>query len=267
MKCLFFIFRRKSISCCRWTHNSQVAVCSNTAAHTLHGRFFNDTTVIYEKHSSANMNNNMQKAPCGCALQTRWSRSLYHAAYPYPSLPPSIIPFPNINIHGATGVWRAECIEPTTRCRDGGWKTPPIHHHRRHRHRHRHHLIRGWWRKKGRGGWSAAVKVAQCGIVGKVSDQGATSLDIYHNYYCRSLTGTEIKCAVTGPHAHAGRVGKARASEESRSALLMYVSKIVVFQPHWQNKRPPSSAVPWEQITCYPKMVNMPPSWSLVELL
>lgn len=184
----------------------------------------------------------------------------------HPSHPPSIIPFPNINIHGATGVWRAECIEPTTRCRDGGWKTPPIHHHRR-RHRHRHHLIRGWWRKKGRGGWSAAVKVAQCGIVGKVSDQGATSLDIYHNYYCRSLTGTEIKCAVTGPHAHAGRVGKARASEESRSALLMYVSKIVVFQPRWQNKRPPSSAVPWEQITYYPKMVNMPPSWSLVELL
>ncbi|TKS83529.1 hypothetical protein D9C73_017642 [Collichthys lucidus] len=97
----------------------------------------------------------------------------------------------------------------------------------------------------GVGGWSAAVKVAQCGIVGKVSDQGATSLDIYHNYYCRSLTGTEIKCAVTGPHAHAGSgVGKARASKESRSALLTYVSKIGVFQPRWQNKRPPSSAVP-----------------------
>lgn len=44
------------------------------------------------------------------------------------------------------------------------------------------------------------VKVAQYGIVGKVSNQGATSLAIYHNYCSRSLTGVEIIEAMTGPH-------------------------------------------------------------------
>lgn len=44
------------------------------------------------------------------------------------------------------------------------------------------------------------MKVAGYRIVGKVSNQGATSLAIYHNYDSRSLAGMEIRGAVTGPH-------------------------------------------------------------------
>lgn len=43
------------------------------------------------------------------------------------------------------------------------------------------------------------VKVAQYRIVEKVSKQGATTLAIYHSYYCGSLTAMEIRRGATGP--------------------------------------------------------------------
>lgn len=88
----------------------------------------------------ADENNNMQKSPlwlCSAdqvkSLPVTMQPTLTPTHNPPPSPLSLLHPRPNINIHGATGVWRAEYIEPATRCGDGGrgggWEdgapTPP----------------------------------------------------------------------------------------------------------------------------------------------
>lgn len=95
--------------------------------------------------------------------------------------PPS--PHPNIKIHGASGVWQAAHIKPTTRRRmrgeeeeDGGLNVVGE-------------------RRLGGGavrGWRMMLKVAWCGMVEKVSSHNATSVVIHHNYHRGSLTAIEI---------------------------------------------------------------------------
>ena len=65
--------------------------------------------------------------------------------------------------------------------------------------------------------------------MGKVSNQGAASLAIYHNYYCRSLTGMEIMGSVTGSRGMLEE--RARPSKRGVTVNLHHTSAKVVFNP------------------------------------